>query len=68
MNDGTHLHEGQVLTGPLFSEPMRVETVTPSGPAAWTLGLVGTQAERFRRLALTRDQLATLTLASSATR
>jgi hypothetical protein len=28
MNDGRPFHEGQILTGPLFNEPMRVETVT----------------------------------------
>ena len=33
--------EGQILTGPLFNEPMRVETVTDTGPGGWTLGLVG---------------------------
>ncbi len=58
------LQEGQVLTGPLFSEPMRVETVTANGPAGWTLGLVGTQTERFRKVSLTKDQLATLTVLS----
>lgn len=58
------IHEGQILTGPLFNEPMRVETVAPNGPAAWMLGLVGTQTERFRRVSLTKDQLATLTMLS----
>jgi len=43
---------------------MRVETVAPNGPAAWTLGLVGTQTERFRKVSLTKDQLATLTILS----
>jgi len=53
MLDAGNVREGQVLTGPLFSEPMRVETVTPNGPSAWTIGAVGTQTERFRRVALT---------------
>jgi superfamily II DNA or RNA helicase len=66
MTDGDTIREGQILTGPLFSEPMRVETVAANGPAAWTLGLVGTQTERFRRVALTKDQLATLTVTSPA--
>lgn len=40
--------EGQTLTGSLFHEPMRVETVAATGPAVWTLGLVGTQSrEQF---------------------
>jgi superfamily II DNA or RNA helicase len=58
------LREGHILTGSLFSEPMRVETIAPNGPSAWTLGLVGTQTERFRRVALTKDQLAELTILS----
>jgi len=60
------IREGQILTGPLFSEPVRVETVAPNGPGAWTLGVVGTQTERFRRVSLTRDQLAMLTILSPA--
>ena len=44
------LSPGQVLTGSLFSEPMRVETVVPNGPASWVVGLVGTQSERFRKV------------------
>jgi hypothetical protein len=35
------LSVGQVLIGPLFNEPMRVETVQPNGAASWILGLVG---------------------------
>src|SRR3990167_5942967 len=56
--------EGQILTGSLFSEPVRVETVAPNGPWAWTLGVVGTQTERFRRVSLTKEHLATLTILS----
>ncbi|MEK7445658.1 MAG: hypothetical protein AABZ70_12450, partial [candidate division NC10 bacterium] len=41
-----------------------METVTPNGPGAWTLGVVGTQSERFRRVSLTKDHLATLTILS----
>ena len=32
MSDGPSIAEGQILTGPLFSEPMRVETVTSAWP------------------------------------
>jgi len=39
---------GQVLVGPQFNEPMRVETVRPSGSDAWVAGLVGVNSERFR--------------------
>ncbi len=62
------LREGQVLTGPLFNEPVRVETIQANGPETWTVGLVGLQTERFRRVTLTPPDLAGLTvLASSPT-
>ena len=35
--------------GPLFSEPMRVETVRAHGAGVWEVGLVGVQSERFRK-------------------
>ncbi len=44
---------GQTLIGPLFNEPMWVETVSSAGSASWALGLVGAQSERFRRRLLT---------------
>ncbi len=56
------LREGQILTGPLFNEPMRVETVQESGPDMWVAGLVGTRSERFRRVTLTSQDLAGLTI------
>ena len=59
------IHEGQILTGPLFSEPMLVETVRSDGPGTWIAGLVGQQSERFRRVTLTGDDIATLTIADS---
>ena len=60
--------EGQTLTGPLFNEPMRVETVTETGPGSWTLGLVGTRSERFRRVSLGATELAGLTVLDSGFR
>ena len=51
---------GQVLTGPLFDEPMRVETVATAGSDGWSLGLVGTRSERFRRVSLSAAELAGL--------
>jgi superfamily II DNA or RNA helicase len=51
------LQSGRVLTGPLFNEPMRVETVRPNGPAAWVVGLVGLKSERFRNVTLTAQEL-----------
>lgn len=60
MSSGTPLVSGQVLTGPLFNEPMRVKTVQPNSAVSWTVGLVGTQTERFRKVTLTADQVASL--------
>jgi len=45
-------HEGQILRGSLFSEPMRVETVRAGGDGMWVLGLVGVSSERFRKVTL----------------
>ncbi len=59
------LKEGQILTGPLFNEPMLVETVKANGPDAWTVGLVGTQSERFRKVTLTIPDLENLTILDS---
>ena len=58
--------EGQVLTGALFSEPMRVETVQAMGLGRWVLGLVGTRSERFRKVSLAADELAQLKVHDSA--
>ena len=59
------IREGQVLTGPLFSEPMQVETVRSNGPGTWVAGLVGQRSERFRRVTLTSDDLSDLTIVDS---
>ncbi len=56
------ISSGQILTGPLFNEPMRVETVQANGPASWVVGLVGTQSERFRKVTLTGTDLDHLTI------
>src|SRR5262245_48559415 len=48
---------GQVVTGALFNEPMRVETVQANGPSSWVVGLVGSQTERFRKVTLTSADL-----------
>jgi hypothetical protein len=52
--------EGQILTGPQFSEPARVETVKADGPASWVFGVVGIKTERFRRVTLIQADLAQL--------
>ena len=66
MSAETSIREGQVLTGPLFSEPMLVETVRPNGPGVWVAGLVGQRSEQFRRVTLTSDDISSLTIAGSA--
>lgn len=53
---------GQILTGSLFNEPMRVETVRANGPASWVVGVVGPQSERFRKVTLTAADLEGLTV------
>src|SRR5262245_57843800 len=60
------LKPGLVLTGPLFNEPMRVETVRPGGPATWVAGLVGLHSERFRNVTLTAHDLAALHVQDAA--
>ena len=57
------IQEGQTLTGPLFAEPMRVETAQPQGAGAWRVGLVGKRSERFRRVTLTAADIAKLQIA-----
>jgi hypothetical protein len=53
---------GQTLMGPLFSEPMRGETISPAGVSSWALGLVGAQSERFRRVTLSAADVASITI------
>ena len=60
------LQPGQLLTGPLFDEPMRVVTVGSQGEDIWVAGLVGVRSERFRNVALTEADLAQLTIADPA--
>ena len=65
MNDPQPINEGQILTGPLFNEPMKIETVRPNEPDGWTVGLVGIRSEQFRRVNLTPADLSTLTILDS---
>ena len=50
------IHEGCIVAGSLFNEPMRVETVRAGGDGTWTVGLVGTQSERFRKVTLSAQR------------
>jgi len=62
----SQLREGCVIVGSLFNEPMRVETVRVGGDGTWTVGLVGTRSERFRKVTLTDSDISTLTILDSA--
>ncbi|GAF72222.1 unnamed protein product [marine sediment metagenome] len=59
------IREGQTLTGPLFNEPMRVETVRASGDGTCVVGLVGVHSEQFRRVTLTSRDLLSLAILDS---
>lgn len=60
MADGAAPVESEILTGPLFNEPMRVETVRPQRADTWVVGLVGLRSERFRNVILTSADLKAL--------
>src|SRR5437660_30975 len=62
MSEQPPLRVGQVVTGTLFNEPMRVESVRANGVNAWEAGLVGVHTERFRRVTLTPQDLPALTI------
>ena len=62
MDENVNIKEGQIISGPLFNEPMRVETTRSVGPNAWVLGLVGSRSERFRKVTLTGEELKLVTI------
>jgi hypothetical protein len=51
---------GEVLSGSLFSEPMRAVTVAPVATDTWELGLVGVKTQLFRSVPLTSAAIRTL--------
>ncbi len=59
------IHEGCILIGSLFNEPMRVETARTSNDGTWTVGLVGTHTERFRKVTLTNQDIKGLIILDS---
>jgi superfamily II DNA or RNA helicase len=61
-NTSDRFRVGQTLLGPLFKEPMRVETVATAGPSSWALGLVGVQSEQFHRVTIAEADLASITI------
>ena len=66
LGDDINIHEGQVLTGPLFNEPMRVVTARSNGVGSIEAGLVGLQTELFRQVTLTSADIAALAIADTA--
>ncbi len=59
------LQEGQIISGSLFNEPMKVETISESGPEHLTLGLVGLKSNIFRRVVLPVKDISSLTILDS---
>ena len=55
--DRAPLEEGQVVTGALFNEPVRVETISSAGNGTWVVGFSGLQTEKFRRVTLTAEDI-----------
>ena len=66
MTDKPPICEGQILTGPQFNEPMRVETFCSKGPGLWSAGLVAQRSEVFRRVTLSLDEIKELTITDPA--
>ena len=60
MVTATSLEEGQIITGPIFNEPMRVVIVRPNGTDSIEAGLEGLETNGFRRVTLTSDDMANL--------
>ncbi len=56
----TEILQDQIVTGPLFNEPMRVVIVRPNGPASVEAGLEGLETNSFRRVTLTSSDIASL--------
>ena len=65
MTSEAAIREGQVLTGPLFNEPMRVVTVRSNGADSVEAGLVGQRTEQFRQVTLTSVELASLSISEA---
>jgi len=65
--DQSPIRIGQIISGPLFNETMRVETLRSNGGESWVVGLVGLRSEKFRSVTLTSRELKTLTVQDTAT-
>ncbi len=57
------IYKGQIITGHLFNEPMRVETVSTSHNSdSWEVGLVGMQTGKFHKVLLSTNQIKDITI------
>lgn len=66
MNNETQtISENQILTGPLFQEPVRVITATQNGKLGWVVGLVGLQTQKYRQVTLTPSDLGKLKVSNT---
>jgi superfamily II DNA or RNA helicase len=59
-NEQQPVAAGEVLSGSLFSEPMRVVAVSPINSDTWELGLVGLQSQVFRSVPLSLAEIRAL--------
>ena len=64
----TSILRGQVLQGPYFDEPVRVEVVRQQAAGVWQLGVVGTRTERFRNVTLSEADLEKITVTEQTAR
>ena len=60
MATDTSIQQDQIVTGPLFNEPMRVVIVRPNGTDSVEAGLVGLETNGFRSVTLTASDIANL--------
>ena len=60
VKEGLPLEEGQIVSGALFNEPMRVESIRRNGPDSWVVGLSGVRTEKFRKATLSRKDIESL--------
>ena len=65
MSEGK-IAEGQILTGVMFNEPMRVLTTRQNGPGIVITGLVGQNSGQFREVTLTEDDISRLNAIDAA--
>ena len=62
MQSDPPIHEGHIIRGPQFGEPMRVETLRASGDHTWVVGLVGLRTDQFRRVTLAAEDFQTISV------